>query len=406
MTHIDLRYWAKHRKVVYYPEFGYILPDYWDKIHSPIHSISEVSRHLFQIKCLLLFFDFVLVPLEHLLEPYTGIAHQTFKKILLHRDFNELVEKGLIITSIWGGRDVLESAETHEVFLNSITWPSVPKYSKSELRAFSKVMVWPRIVLNQSEWLKKKTLELLDANRLILTGHRRLKDIIKRATFKEEIPFVHQTFFHCLARDHREQDRFLLKLLNGVYFGSGEIGNPGTVIYSSPKLQVDYLDRKCIDTGVFSFLYSPEFFLRILGHFLTKDIIPIIGTISPSEIVNLRSFWFWREGVDCYHSTLCMASKALDNTGPQYREGRAISETINRMQFRIYNEPGFTVLTDLALLIITNLAKVTVPKDSIFMQKLSRRLDLASLRHVNTALHALFVGIKRVLSSCLKKSRL
>ena len=309
---INLEEWKSDIKTVYYPEFGYLLPNYWSAFHDNYWLEEQVRYHIHQIKTLLLYFDFVLIPIGHLNTSLDPLSRELHDRILFHRDFIEMVEKGFVIASVWGGISIEDYIEAQSDFLRVIKWEIRENRNKFD-HLLDKVWYFERNVSGQSNYLFEKIRGLIDINQAYLGSDlKSITRVMKRCEGKHKVPFIHERFVCELRRISTKRTNILLTKSITPYLYSGEYGNPGSIIYNLGEQQGDSLLRKSLPTESYSFLYSPSFFRLFLSLFIDDRPLTYSFRLSPSDIENMRTYHFWSGFVRAYHNLLNNLSTKVD----------------------------------------------------------------------------------------------
>lgn len=336
----NLKEWVQVYKIVYYPEFGYLLPRYWSKdcIHDDTWLKSQIVEHLFKIKCLLTYFDFVLIPFGHLFTPLDLGSKELYERVFCEKEFRMLVEQGLIIASIWTGKSIEDTVVSHNEFLASNKWKNKVVINADAKSVLNDLLLFERDVSNQSFYLLNKVNTSLDSYTQILGDEMRgVQSVIKKSQYKELIPFVHENFIEKLRHSSSNSVKKFVLSTNEQYFYSGEYGNPGTVIYGMPS-EGDSIRRKCLWTDSFSFLYSPAFFLDLLSIFVDRRLLKYFALIPANKIKYMRCIIHFRPAIDFYHSVLRSASIHLDSIREEDLKDEAFEGVKKRLLYLVDDE--------------------------------------------------------------------
>lgn len=305
----DLDAWGRYYKVVYYPEFGYMLSRYLNKgVVGSDWVEAQIIYHLARLKTLALYFDFIYIPFGHLLTPLDEPLRRFYQQLSCENDFVQMVTKRIIIASTWRGTTMQNMLENRTDFLRSIAWPVESKLSSAVNDVLHELWVYERNVTGQSEYLLDKALALVKQNEHELGDkYERLIRILHGSNYRQVIPFVHEDFVYKIIQERDPTLMAYLRHSNTEYWRSGEYGNPNTIIYYVGP-DDDNPRRRSLSSGAYASLYTPEFFRLFLSLFIEARFLECIENVSIDAIQLMRSLREWREAVDYYHQLLAKTS--------------------------------------------------------------------------------------------------
>ena len=305
--------WASYYKVCYYPFFLYSLPFYDEKNKDDLDVIEQLHFHINNFKYYLLYFDFVVIPLGNLIRPINIFSNLLFKKVLEDKCTIDLIENKLLISTTHKNQNIDETFLSRIEYLKEIKWDIKSDIYKSTLRyEMSNLLLYERNVSQEIDvllnLLNKRINNFTDED--IKNKMLRIVDIARK---NNRLSFSHEVFTKKILEERKKKKEvydFLLKA-NTDYYTMCELGNYGTIL---PFVGTnDNLIRQSENTGVFSYLYSIDFFKIFISLFIEDKYLIKIPLLNVSDIKLLRSYSFWFPTLELYHQLLTEISNVLKN---------------------------------------------------------------------------------------------
>ena len=246
------------KKIVYYPEIGYLNPHLWQGL-KPASWVNKQlkTRHLPNLKLLALYFHHILFPTSHLLTPVSYPDRVLKRKILTHPSVRYLIERNIIISTLWkqasGSREYIER---YTQYLTNSQWGFDPLSDEGCLKGILSMDFYSRDMTKQSQYTGKEIQDTLRKRKTTLTtsliGEKKysfLIDLIKKSSQRDDVPFAHEPFFYNLQLSDnfsKVTKKNIITATNEVYFNSGELGNPGVIVYQDSTGGM----RQSLSTGI------------------------------------------------------------------------------------------------------------------------------------------------------------
>ena len=250
-------------KIVYYPELFYVkrtAPSPWD-----IYDLEDsVHYHIRNFKILLLYFDLINLPFGHLYVPFDEYSAQLAYTLAADLDFRSLVDEELIIYSIGKYRDPLDY---HEMITSELVhggFVQVLTLSDEFRSIFKDLKVVERDIIQQNVSMYHEILRFLNQNPFPPEHLDRIKKALDIATSGGNY-FMHELFVFYLQDPSFDR---MHDLISTSYFKISEEGNFNTITYTPIHAErFGRIQRKDSTYNIYSFLYSPEFFLEFLNQY-------------------------------------------------------------------------------------------------------------------------------------------
>ena len=282
----------------------------------PISFDYFVRLHLKNFKIYLLFFDRILIGIEHILTPFNEYLEKAYRKLLLNQEYQKLLEYGLIIYSIWSGNlDPKNIHEVNRIYLKHAKWPYIPE--KPIITTFENVNIYQRKPQKQSQqhaslFLKElrsmksylTTIHDLSNNKHILTSIKIAENLFfesKRYAIEAKeldlyIPISQEKVFSSFKKENlpKKIEKIIITSLKTAYYIAGEKGNEGVIVPSS--LKDEKILRFTGPQNIIAFLFSIEFLENFLKVFFENNKMKLYETISklkPDHIILLHREQWW-----------------------------------------------------------------------------------------------------------------
>ena len=294
-------------KIVYYPELFYVkrtAPSPWD-----IYDLEDsVHYHIRNFKILLLYFDLINLPFGHLYVPFDEYSAQLAYTLTADLDFRSLVDEELIIYSIGKYRDPLDY---HEMITSELVhggFVQVLTLSDEFRSIFKDLKVVERDIIQQNVSMYHEILRFLNQNPFPPEHLDRIKKALDIATSGGNY-FMHELFVFYLQDPSFDR---MHDLISTSYFKISEEGNFNTITYTPIHAErFGRIQRKDSTYNIYSFLYSPEFFLEFLNQYIDIARINFAG-VKISSLRKILSHPSRDAFIREYHKMLGYISDAIE----------------------------------------------------------------------------------------------
>lgn len=339
-------YWAKNYKICYLANFVYSLPKYDRAFFDDLDVSETVQANINEIKRYLLYFDYVYLPLGSLIKPRNAFVKEVGKSLFRNLDFLELIERGLIVASIYRDHGVIETFKRRSDHVKKINWDNrtnifetLIKYELSNFIFFERDVQLE--IENNLEGILKRIERVQDS-----TTRNMLTDVLRESTTKSRFGLSRPYFYQQAFKRGNTNVSSFLNMLNVQNFETTEVGVPGLVVpYQAGS---DRLIRLSQNTGVNSFLYNIDFFELFLSLFLERDHLQHLSEMTTESLIRLRANSFWRDYIEFYHNLLKDISKSLvvqTSDGIRERSQVELGKLLSKGKTTLAIELSITVLT-------------------------------------------------------------
>lgn len=381
--------WTKissKKKIIYYPEFFYGVPNTSPSIIDPFYIENEVRKHLFQMKILLLYFHYINMPFGHFYAPFDRIHTNMYYTLFANTEFRKMIMNQYIFYTIRPSDDPLQywqwiGEELHKCkFKHFLSLNDDLKYIFYDLL----------LIERNSAYLNRSRGTLSNVQEIVTSSKFKQEDLdtIKRSINQSLLgghSFMHEVFVFNLQNTKYND---LHNVMANYYFKRSEMSNYNTLTYK-PLGHQGYgsLLRKNTENDVYAFLYSPDFFTFFISLFLDLKETNIFK-ITISDIERIRSQYFWETFVDEYHKLIKHINRQL-----YYVTEENIIETAKQELKNEFSKGG---LWDFSEHLLVELIKKTIfsPISQAFMNS-SVRKDL-ELEHLKIEYRAIYEFIKYI----------
>lgn len=386
---------SKDYKIAYYPEL------YYGNQYEPSgrfldkYSVEEeVKRHINNIKILLLYFDIVNLPIGHLYVPFNEFSKQFNYAFVGNRDFRELVDNKLIIYSIGKYRDPIDYYEMITGELKKGGFKNSLQLNGDFRNMFEDLLIVERDIIHQNRNMYYEILDFVQCNNLEKREMEQVKKAIEKATLGGNY-FMHELFVYNLQEKKYNE---LHKIINTSYFKISEEGNFNTIAYTpfGKELYGNIL-RKDINNDVYSFLFSPLFFLEFIKCYIDIS-LKNLSNINVKIVYKVRSYDLWNKFVDEYHRLLKDISNVIDGK-PSNEIVETAIDTLKLFQIR---NDRLSIIGLFVLLIKIILEKKSIPADKIIFDNsininLDKKISLQNLKNKNKDMYEFLKLLDKIL---------
>ena len=268
--------------VVYYPYFFYDHRIFDSEKNLCYIATNFVEWHLSTLKLYLLFFDKVLIGVEHLVSTPYEFLIKKFIQLFNNRDWKFLIERNFIVLSIWSGPiDKKLISEINSAYLRKCGWRESSNILCNYLDLAN---IYQRSPQKQSRSYLSFAIEEID----LLNSLRKskfyslLKTILSDRKYfsvnidtNTTIHLSHERIYHVfrdklnllldLVGDTDISDDLILKTrraLKTAYYKAGETGNPAVIVPSSLGDELNIFRRT-----------KPAGYGEILAYFASRDFL-------------------------------------------------------------------------------------------------------------------------------------
>lgn len=289
--------------------FIYSIPLYDKDIFTPYDVENAVRENIFQIKCQLLYFDNIDLPLGSLVKPRSQFSKKIAESLFKNKAFLDLIENGLIVSSVYEGTSPEETFLRRQEHNRKINWDLKTSIYDNILKyELSNINFYERDIETQV-FQQGKNLHETIQNISIGTIRKNLFQIYKDAEKKSSLEFSRPYFYQEAIKQGDARVLNFLNILNPEHFQSAESANLNLIV--PYHYGADNLLRKSLNSGTYAFLYGEEMYLEFLSFFCEEIHIKNIAKLPAASLLKLRKDSSWKAYLDFYHQILEKVSVKL-----------------------------------------------------------------------------------------------